>query len=101
SSGPAASRSCWRACGTNPIRIPTAAGCRPRSNYRRRPARLAGPLMTVLLSTQGLTKAYGPRPLFADLALDLRAGERVGLIGPNGAGKTTLLRLLRSEERRV
>jgi ATP-binding cassette subfamily F protein uup len=50
--------------------------------------------MTVLLSVQGVTKAYGPRPLFADLSLDLRAGERVGLIGPNGAGKSTLLRLL-------
>jgi ABC transport system ATP-binding/permease protein len=50
--------------------------------------------MTVLLSLQGLTKAYGPRPLFTDLSLDLRAGERVGLIGPNGAGKSTLLRLL-------
>src|SRR5689334_16969981 len=50
--------------------------------------------MTVLLSVQGLSKAFGPRPLFADLSLDLRAGERVGLIGPNGAGKSTLLRLL-------
>jgi ABC transport system ATP-binding/permease protein len=50
--------------------------------------------MTVLLSVQGLTKGYGPRPLFTDLSFDLRAGERVGLIGPNGAGKSTLLRLL-------
>ncbi len=50
--------------------------------------------MTVLLSMQGLTKAFGPRPLFTDLSLDLRAGERIGLIGPNGSGKTTLLRLL-------
>jgi ATP-binding cassette subfamily F protein uup len=50
--------------------------------------------MTLLLSAQGLTKSYGPRPLFADLSLDLRAGERVGLVGPNGAGKSTLLRLL-------
>src|SRR5215212_2562189 len=54
--------------------------------------------MTVLLSARGLTKAYGPRPLFTDLALDLRAGERVGLIGPNGSGKSTLLRLLAGRE---
>src|SRR5260221_3722156 len=54
--------------------------------------------MTVLLSVQGLTKSYGPRPLFTDLSLDLSADERVGLIGPNGAGKSTLLKLLAGRE---
>jgi ATP-binding cassette subfamily F protein uup len=54
--------------------------------------------MSVLLSVQGLSKAFGPRPLFTDLSLDLRAGERVGLIGANGSGKTTLLRLLAGSE---
>jgi ABC transport system ATP-binding/permease protein len=54
--------------------------------------------MSVLLSLQGITKSYGPRPLFTDLSLDLRAGERVGLIGPNGAGKSTLLKLLAGRE---
>src|SRR4051794_14871175 len=50
--------------------------------------------MAVLLSSQGLSKAYGPRTLFADISLDLRDGERIGLIGPNGAGKSTLLKIL-------
>jgi ATP-binding cassette subfamily F protein uup len=50
--------------------------------------------MSVLLGVQGLGKAFGPKPLFADLSFSLNAGERVGLIGPNGAGKSTLLRIL-------
>jgi ATP-binding cassette subfamily F protein uup len=54
--------------------------------------------MTVLLSAQNLTKTYGHRPLFTDLSLDLRVGDRVGLIGPNGSGKSTLLRLLAGRE---
>jgi ATP-binding cassette subfamily F protein uup len=54
--------------------------------------------MTVLLSVRELSKAFGPRPLFAELSLELRAGERVGLIGPNGAGKSTLLRILAGRE---
>jgi ATP-binding cassette subfamily F protein uup len=48
----------------------------------------------VLLSAQGLSKAYGARQLFAPLSFGLFEGERTGLIGPNGAGKSTLLRIL-------
>jgi ATP-binding cassette subfamily F protein uup len=54
--------------------------------------------MSVLLGVQGLTRTFGPRPLFADLSFSLSAGERIGLIGPNGAGKSTLLRLLAARD---
>lgn len=54
--------------------------------------------MSVLLSVQGLTKGFGPRPLFTGLSLDLRANQGVGLIGPNGSGKSTLLKLLAGRE---
>jgi ABC transport system ATP-binding/permease protein len=69
-------------------RYPAPGICAIKANYKR-----ARP-MTLLLSVQGVTRRFGPRPLFSDLSLDLRAGERIGLIGPNGAGKSTLLKLL-------
>src|SRR5260370_20415576 len=39
---------------------------------------------------------YGahPQPLFQELSLKIRAGERVGLVGHSGSGKTTFVRLV-------
>ncbi len=46
------------------------------------------------LSATGLAVRQGGRDLLAEVSLELRPGELVGIIGPNGAGKSTLLRCL-------
>ncbi len=47
-----------------------------------------------VLVLENLAQRFGPRELFHDVNLTLRAGERVALIGANGSGKTTLARLI-------
>lgn len=46
-----------------------------------------------IVSTEGLTKRYGPIVALEDATIEIPRGAW-GLLGPNGAGKTTLLRLL-------
>jgi branched-chain amino acid transport system ATP-binding protein len=48
----------------------------------------------ILLVGRGLTKRYGGVTALADVDIELRAGEVLGLVGPNGAGKTTLVDLI-------
>jgi ATP-binding cassette subfamily F protein uup len=50
--------------------------------------------MSLLLSVQGLTKAFDSRNLFQNLSFGIESDERIGLIGPNGAGKSSLLKIL-------
>src|ERR1017187_3041808 len=52
------------------------------------------PLMPLLASCTALSKSFGSRVLFENIALGISEGERLGLIGPNGAGKSTLLQIL-------
>ncbi|HVG25850.1 MAG TPA: ABC-F family ATP-binding cassette domain-containing protein [Thermoanaerobaculia bacterium] len=54
--------------------------------------------MPVLLTAENLSKAYGSRPLFENLAFTLDEGDHVGLVGPNGSGKSTLLKILAGVE---
>ena len=50
-----------------------------------------------VVKVEGLTFGYGASPLFQDLNLSIRRGQRVALVGVNGAGKTTLLKLVAGE----
>lgn len=51
-----------------------------------------------VLAADNISKSFGERTLFHDLALDIRAGERIALIGDNGTGKSTFLRLIMNDE---
>ncbi len=70
-------------------------------------ADIAGPTMSFadptrtgdwVIDADSLTKGFIPgKPLFSDVTLQVKRGERWGILGPNGAGKTTLLRTLLGE----
>ncbi len=51
-------------------------------------------LSTPLLRAERLQRCYGARVAVDVDALEVLAGEVVGILGPNGAGKSTLFRLL-------
>jgi ABC-type multidrug transport system ATPase subunit len=48
----------------------------------------------MVITTDRLTKTYGPRDAVHELSIGVQRGEVYGLLGPNGAGKTTTLRML-------
>lgn len=48
----------------------------------------------VLLTVEGLSRAFGGLQAVDDVGFTVRQGEVLGIIGPNGAGKTTLFNML-------
>ncbi|MFQ5559218.1 MAG: energy-dependent translational throttle protein EttA [Nitrospinota bacterium] len=52
----------------------------------------------VVISAEGVKKAYGEKLLFENLTFTLPPGGIVGVIGGNGAGKTTLFKLITGQE---
>jgi ATPase subunit of ABC transporter with duplicated ATPase domains len=51
----------------------------------------------LVLSVEGLSKAYGPLRVIRDASFQLSRGEKVAVIGRNGIGKTTLVKLISGE----
>ncbi len=47
-----------------------------------------------ILTVSGLGKRFGGFVALADVELEVRKGERLGLIGPNGSGKSTFVNCL-------
>jgi branched-chain amino acid transport system ATP-binding protein len=47
-----------------------------------------------MLKLEGVSASYGSVPAIANVAIEIGAGEAVGLLGANGAGKSTTLRAI-------
>ncbi len=50
--------------------------------------------VSVLVDLQGVGVTMADRVLFADLAVTVNTGDRIGVVGINGTGKSTLLRVM-------
>ena len=55
--------------------------------------------MVPRLEIKGITRAFGGKPVVADVSLTLAAGQVTCLLGPSGCGKSTSLRSIAGVER--
>ena len=51
----------------------------------------------MIINMNSVKKYYAANLVLADVNLEIREGERVGLIGRNGAGKTTIFKMITGE----
>lgn len=47
-----------------------------------------------VLTVRSLSKSFSSLPLFQNVDMDIKRGERVAVIGGNGTGKTTILKII-------
>jgi ATP-binding cassette subfamily F protein uup len=50
------------------------------------------------VSAEGLTKAYGVKPLFENISFHISEGDKIALVARNGSGKSTLLKIIAGKE---
>ena len=51
-----------------------------------------------VIEVEGLTKAFGDKPIVSGLDITIQRGDRVAFVGPNGVGKTTVIKMLLGQE---
>lgn len=55
--------------------------------------------MPSFLQIENISKSYGPKILFENIAFNINEGDKIALIAPNGTGKTSLMRILAGEDK--
>lgn len=65
-----------------------------RSEIQEAPCAKALPNPPHRICFEDVSFAYDSKPILSNIAVDITAGETIGIVGPSGAGKTTLLNLL-------
>ena len=55
--------------------------------------------MPSYLQIENISKSYGPKVLFSNIAFNINEGDKIALIAPNGTGKTSLLRILAGNDK--
>lgn len=57
------------------------------------------PITLPMLRLSGVSKSFGTHAAIADISLDIKRGEILGIIGRSGAGKSTLIRCINGLEK--
>lgn len=55
--------------------------------------------MPSYLQIENISKSYGDKVLFDNIAFNINEGDKIALIAPNGTGKTSLMRILAGKDK--